>query len=73
MLDYKIKAKTQGVLGFSVRPQILVLCLSVTNCDFWQVTQPVFWSPYLYKQMDEFLSYQVFLELELELLIYNSE
>lgn len=41
MVDYKIKAKTQRVLGSSVRPQILVLCLSVTNCDFWQVTQPL--------------------------------
>lgn len=37
MLDYKIKAKTQRVLGFSVRPQILVLSLSASNCDFWQV------------------------------------
>lgn len=37
MLDYKIKAKTQRVLGFFVRPQILVLALSASNCDFWQV------------------------------------
>lgn len=37
MLDYKIKAKTQRVLGFSVRPRILVLSLSASNCDFWQV------------------------------------